>query len=608
QGPTLDFTYEVDPPTNSESSDGSIQCMWEGSAESLLFILTGPNGETSNQTGEFNDLSVGDYTLRLVINENTNCFEEYTFTISTEDSGAPTLTVVASSNPSQCGLNDGWIRVAAPNDGETYVYSQFSEGPYDTTSFFTGLPGEAVTTIYVRNVNCEQVSCIGEVSIQLTDPDPVQFSVETLQEPSGCGSANGIIGIELLGTANDLQLTLFDEAGNEQNGNLEELMFTSLAPGEYTIRLRTNNTATCEVSTTIQLAGGTTLPTVGIENIEPPSQCGEGDGMIILDPIAGANYEYSLNIGGPYSNATVISGLEAGPVTIYIRPENAVGTDCIGQVETVVPPGAAIDFEYTPQPPSACGLQDGFIAMTVEGNPPNVTYYLIDQENNTFTSPNGFFEGLGNGSYILRLVTTSEENCFSEEQVTLNAVGTPTFSIDTIVAPSECGLANGEIVIEPPAGGGIYQFRLTTEGSWTTSTTITAPSGTYRLFIRPLSIDSLDCVGNIEVIIPDAADFSFTPEILTEPSVCDPDGVISFGTISPPLTDPIYQIFSEDGTQLITEQSTPVFNNLPGGTYLLRVIANDAPECAANQLLTIGETTGQAQVPDIFTSNVNSCL
>ncbi|MBK8583893.1 MAG: SprB repeat-containing protein [Flavobacteriales bacterium] len=192
------------------------------------------------------------------------------------------ISSVTSTNPTDCGAEDGTINILANAGTGTFQYSiSGSSGPWQSSSAFTGLaPGSY--EVWVRNATA---TCPVEwaSAIQLSDPPIPVISSVTPNNPTDCGAENGTIVIIASAGTGTFQYSISGAAGPWQSSS----SFTGLAPGSYEVWVR-NATATCPVewASTINLSDP---PLSVISSVTPtnPTDCGAEDGTISILANAG---------------------------------------------------------------------------------------------------------------------------------------------------------------------------------------------------------------------------------------------------------------------------------------------------------------------------------
>ncbi|NJN78098.1 MAG: hypothetical protein HC803_06975 [Saprospiraceae bacterium] len=183
-----------------------------------------------------------------------------------DDKVAPTISNVASTNPTNCGVTDGTITITANGTGAV-EYSINGGTTWSQSGTFIGLAG-GTYQIRVRNIDesCE----VSSANIILVQPTPPTIVTVTSNNPSDCDSTNGQISIGA--TFNPILGIEFSINGvTWQAGNT----FTGLGAGTYNVFIRNGN-GTCQVTyvnnpVVLTVPNAPTITNVASAN---PSNCG----------------------------------------------------------------------------------------------------------------------------------------------------------------------------------------------------------------------------------------------------------------------------------------------------------------------------------------------
>ncbi len=137
---------------------------------------------------------------------------------------APSITNVSSSNPSNCGVNDGTITVTATGGSGSLEYS--IGGAYQPTGSFTGLSA-GTYPVSVRNAGG---SCVvtGQVVI-LENPSQPVIDAVVGTDPTDCGTVDGTITITASSPAGNVLQYSIDGGATFQLSNV----FNGLVGGTF---------------------------------------------------------------------------------------------------------------------------------------------------------------------------------------------------------------------------------------------------------------------------------------------------------------------------------------------------------------------------------------
>ncbi|NJN78665.1 MAG: hypothetical protein HC803_10370, partial [Saprospiraceae bacterium] len=156
--PALPVITNIAPtnPTNCNVNDGQIVVTATGTSGTVEYSIDG--GLTWQASNTFNSLPAGTYNVAIRY-DNVTCFVlNPTATILTAPA-SPSITNVASTNPTNCGVTDGTITITATGGSGSYEYSIDGGTTWtNTTGIFTGLSA-AGNPYQIRVRNAADNSC-----------------------------------------------------------------------------------------------------------------------------------------------------------------------------------------------------------------------------------------------------------------------------------------------------------------------------------------------------------------------------------------------------------------------------------------------------------------
>ncbi|MEM6628111.1 MAG: T9SS type A sorting domain-containing protein [Bacteroidota bacterium] len=222
-------------PTDCGVDDGVIEISASGA--DLEYSID--NGVTFSDTNFYDSLAVGFYPVWIREKESVTCV-----TIDTVNLVSPPLPAISALNtvePTDCGLTDGSITIAA--NGLALEYSIDSGATFLDTSSFANL-GSGIYYILVREKGFD--NCIATGQVVLDGPlQPEILQIEVL-DPQGCGSANGAFNILTIGENFEYSA---DGGESFQFPNL----FSNLRADEYQVVIRNPEFPGCVVDTMVTL-------------------------------------------------------------------------------------------------------------------------------------------------------------------------------------------------------------------------------------------------------------------------------------------------------------------------------------------------------------------
>ena len=374
--------------------------------------------------------------------------------------------------------------------------------------------------IVVRNANATCPAILSPIVVSAPTAPTLVTTISV--NPTGCNLSNG--SIQILANGNTtLEYSLDGTVWQSSN------MFSNLAGGNYTARVRNIGNLTCSATANapIVLTPSSSAPTVSNVSKTNPTSCGTSNGTITVtgnSPSGVGGLEYSIdNIH--WQNTGLFSNLAAGTYSVYVR--NANGTCPTPYSANPVVLNAAGSQSITNVSvtnPSTCGVNDGQIAITVTG--PGSPYRYSINGGVTFQN-SATFTGLAGGSYNI-MVTMSNGDCpVVAPAATLTAPVAPTLVSVIGSNPTTCANNNGTISVTAVNGNAPYQYSL--DGNvWQNASTFTGlAAGSYTVRIRN---SNASCV--VSATTPFVLTAPASPTIIsaatTNPTACG----IANGTIT----------------------------------------------------------------------------
>ncbi|MDW8016046.1 MAG: gliding motility-associated C-terminal domain-containing protein [Bacteroidia bacterium] len=448
-----------DPPTIRdvschEGSDGSITVGLNGGTPPYEYSLNG--GITWQANPLFSGLPAGSYTI--TVRDANSCTASQTVTIHQPDPLA--FNPPQIQNVSCHGGNNGSITISVNGGTPPYEYSLNGGITWQANPLFSGLPAGSYT-ITVRDAN----SCTASQTVTIHQPDPLAFNPPQIQNVSCHGGNNGSITISVNGGTPPYEYSL--------NGGITwqaNPLFSGLPAGSYTITVRDANSCTASQTVTIHQPDPLAFNPPQIQNV---SCHGGNNGSITISVNGGTPpYEYSLNGGITWQANPLFSGLPAGSYTITVRDANSCTAS---QTVTIHQPDPLAFNPPQIQNVSCHGGNNGSITISVNGGTPPYEYSL----NGGITwQANPLFSGLPAGSYT---VTVRDANQCTLTQ-TINISQPPPLSFTFSVTPPRCHGETGTLSFQAVGGVGGYEYGV--NGTYSSSSTVSVPAGTYTLTVR----------------------------------------------------------------------------------------------------------------------------
>lgn len=543
------------------------------------------NGGLSYQvSNSFTGLASGSYAV-VVRSTTTGCISPPT-SRTLQNSPlvqAPSLT---STNNSSCsGTANGSITVVSPL-GANIQYS-LNGGAFQSAITFTGLTGGTYSVV-ARNTTTGCTSSATSVPITNT---PESFTVSTNNSnPTICTPpGNGQITVTNPAVAG---YTFSKDGGiTYQASNI----FSSLAPGTYSIVAKSNNTTCVSAPFTVTLTG--VAPGVATVSLANNTNCiAPGNGSITFSgPPLVSDYSFSIDGGITYQASPTFGNLIGGTYRSIARSNiNGCTTSLTDRIIFDVPAVVSTPI-VSASNVTNCGTPNGSITITGPGSIIGGHTYSV---NNGISFQAGLtFNNLPAGVYNVVAKNTTTGCVSSSQSVTITA---PVITAPTASASpnTNCSLpGNGSITVSVPASGVTYSIDggVTFQASNIFSN---LSSGNYSVVTK----DNVSgCISSSATVTVIAGAASVLTPVLTSasPTNCNaPNGNIS---ISSPLgANILYSI--NNG---ITYQASTSFNSLAAGTYI--VVAKNSTTGCVSFANTVTLTNPFVGTPSASTTSNTIC-
>ena len=500
------------------------------------------------------------------------------------------ITNVVTVNPSNCGVNDGTITVAA--SGASVQYSIDGGTNYQASNVFSSL-GAGTYNVFVKNGDGSCEIPYGSNPVILTIPAAPSITNVTFTDPTNCSFTDGTITVTATGGSGSYEYSSDSGTTYIANGG----SFSALAGGTYCIFVR-NADGTCIVSGQCVTLTDKVAPVIASTSSTDPTDCGVADGTITIlaNSSVGNALQYSIDGGANYQSSNVFSALSGGLYPIRVR--NADGTCIVSASETLTDKVQPIIDNLTTTNPSNCGVNDGQIVITATGVS---LEYSIDNGANWQVS--GTFTSLGAGTYNV-FVRNTDGSCttaYGSNPVILTIPSAP--SITNVVSsdPTDCSITDGSISITATGGSGSYQYSIDSGTTYQNGNQFTNLSGgTYYVFVR--NADTTCIVSGQSVTLTDKV----APVIASVASTNPTDCGVADGTITITANSSVGNSleFSIDGGS--NWQVSNIFSALSGDTYEIRVRNADGTCIVSNPDIVLIDKTPTA-ISAVATVNPSNC-
>ena len=580
--PTLTFTSKTNP--DSCGGKGTIIMSTNGIADgsySDRFYYEDIDG-----THLFKNVIVNSNvaTATVIAGEYNNirywvtggCYPTTEFDIVLIDPDLPTAPVIGTLTQPTCATPTGSVQLSSlPAGNWVLTSSSGSSVSGNTTNFlYTGLAPSGSYTITVTN----EVLC--------TSAPSVLFTVNALPPPPPVPSVAGVTQPTCAVNSGTIQFNAQANVEYSVGFGFQLLStFSGLAPGTYTLTVRSTTDNACRTNATspvtINVVPDAPVNPVAASVIQPTCAIPTGTITISLQTAV----EYSIN-GVTWQAGNVFNNLNPGNYTLFVR--NLSDVSCVTPSASLVTINVVPDAPIIPVAGSviqpSCANPTGTISIALQ----TAVEYSI---NGVTWQAGNVFNNLNPGNYTLYVRNLSDVSCVtpSASLVTINVVpDAPAIPVAASVIQPSCANPTGTITIALQTG-----VEYSVNGvTWQAGNVFNNLNpGNYTLFVRNLS--DVSCVTPSATlvsinIVPDA------PVIPVAANVVQPTCAIPTGTITIALQNAVE--YSVNG---VTWQAGNVFNNLNPGNYNLYVRSLSDVSCVTPSafLVTINVVPDTPTIP-----------
>ena len=595
-GPVLSSDFDIAEPdalvitmisgtdiTCNNSNDGTITVTSTGGTAPVTYTLN-PGG-ASNQSGMFNNLSGGVYTVEA--QDAGACPPVNSAPVTITNPAPVTISTEAKTDITCNGASDGSVTITASGGTGTLHFTLMPGNISNTNGVFPNL-GPAVYTVSVTDDN----ACAAAISSPLTISEPAVISIatETATDILCAGNSNGTVSVTAAGGTAPYLFTLSPGNVSNATGN-----FTNLSANTYTVSV--SDAAGCPAAVSSDLTISEPLPISVGSVTQADILChGTNDGEIHVTGMGGtAPLSYTLNPGGITNATGDFINLAGGSYTVGITDASGCPSVSTPPVDIIDP--ALISISNVNVTPASChGDTNGMIVVVAAGGTGTLHYTLNP---GAVTNITGIFNGLAGGTYT---VSVTDDNACAPANTGPVDVIEPTAIAATVDGTSMLALScygdtKGKINITVTGGTAPIQFSWTGPSGYTSSSEDISGlgAGSYDLSMR----DGSGCTAvypNLAVITQPAV---LTISLNATDVTCSGNANGSITVTAGGGTIP-YQ-YSRNG---ITYQGANVFNSLIKNTYTIYL--RDAGMCIVSDTITVQEPD-ELQVASEIRIDNNKC-
>jgi hypothetical protein len=520
---------------------GSVVINGSGGTGTLQYTL----GSETNITGQFNNLSSGNYTVSIL--DENNCVTTVQAFLTQPDELISSIGV--QQNVNCFGGSDGSVTINT--SGGTGSISVELNGIVllGNEVTFQNLSVGGYPIIVTDENNCQINS-----SVEITGNPEVELNVLNTQNISCNGEENGQIEVQANGGLGGV--TYFLNGVNQGNNNT----FANLIPGSYLIEV--TDSVGCEDVMSVeitepevinaQLIQQTNLNCFGVNN---------GTATIIT---SGGNGTIEYTLGNTTNTTGEFSNLFAGIYQVTVLDEN----NCIESIDFEIIQPTEVQIQVVQSTNVDCfGESSGSYEITASGGTGDFEFSIGTETNNT-----GLFNDLPAGNYMISI--TDENNCETTFQINI----TQPAEIETTILTQQDVNCYGENsgMISIAANGGVGDMTYILNGNANSSGEFSnLVAGDYIVQV----IDENNCETMVNFLIEEPTELNIVLGNVTQASCSGQEGEIEVGANGGEGN----YLFSVDGTT----NTTGAFTGLSGGIYIVQV--EDGNGCVATLEVDINE-------------------
>ncbi len=551
-------TANSDPVSCFGGANGSI-LVGSTTPNGIVTYTITPGGQ-SNTTGQFNNLSFGNYTITL--SDATGCTATTTINVAQPNSpvilGNPVTTTVTCFNG-----NNGSISQQANGGTGIITYTIQPNGTSNTSGIFTNLTANTYTIIATDANNCSV-----STTVTVAQATQVQIINITNTIPSCVPGNDATLSILVNGGVPAYTYSI-------GTGNQSSSLFFALGTGTYTVLVTDANG--CTATDTHQIVAPN-QPIITNTSTTVVSCHGGSDGVLTVNASSSVgNMNYTLSPGGITNTSGSFSGLSIGNYSILATDANG----CTISTTLSMTEPAALSWNAVNFTPLLCnGNSTSTITSSVSGGNGGYVYTLSPLNTNNTT---GTFSGLN--TFIYTITAVDSKNCSISTTVSIaqpNAIGWMSATPNNVT----CYAANDGIIDVSALGGtGILTYQILPGASTNTTGNFTnLIPGLYTITVS----DANGCTNTTTLQVNQPSLLQIISINTTIPS-CVPgnNGTLSINSIG---GTPNYT-YSIGGPS----QSNATFTGLNANTYTITV--SDANNCSVSSTAVI-----QAPIAPIWTS------
>jgi gliding motility-associated-like protein len=465
-------------------NNGSVTTAVSGGTSPFSYSLNGLAGQAS---GNFTNLSVGNYSI--VVTDDNGCTDTETFSIT-----EPTVLTGAfvTSSAASCSASDGDLEVSGSGGTGTLSYSIDNNATTQSSGVFSNLAGGSYT-ILITDANGCSTSVQGSVNIV----NNLTAILVNNTDVSCNGSQDGTALLNGSGTTGPYTYALVGTPTFQSNPS-----FTGLGVGTYNYVVMDPSGCTDTVMVTISQPAVLT-----IQNNGPFTICQNGSVSMTVNASGGTSpYVYSWSNNLPNGASNVVNPTQSTTYTATVTDDN--GCTQSTQIQVTVSP-----------PPTINAGVDQTLCI-------GQTITLSGSGGVTYTWNNGVSNGVAfspstSGVYVV--TGTNAAGCSNTDTVLVNVLSVPVAGVNATTTVS--GYPGLQVTFANSSQNATgYNFDFGNGSSFPTSQITATPSSTFNspgVYTVVLTATNGYCSDTAEVqvyIIP------YQPLSVIVPNIFTPNG------------------------------------------------------------------------------------
>ena len=265
----------------------------------------------------------------------------------------------------------------------------------------------------------------------------------------------------------------------------------------YTATDGAGNTATCTFNVTV-----TNDLSVTVDSSDDPLCAGSSDGQIFVTVsggTAGYSFDWDHDGTGDFDDAEDQGGLSDGTYSLTVQDANGCEATTSS---TITEPSALVVSIDSEIDPSACGVTDGAINISVSGGTPGYTFDWDNDGTGDFDDSEDL-SAVGAGTY--NIVVMDNNGCTLASVGNLSDPSGPSISLDATVDNICFGDTLGQISTTISGGAAPYIIDWDNDGTGDADDSddiINLAAGTYNLLVE----DAAGCIVNLSATVNEPAE------------------------------------------------------------------------------------------------------